>query len=85
MKKVIKFYADWCGPCRMYAPIFNKVADKYRDQVEVYDINVDDDSETAQKYEVRSIPFTVLVKEDGSIVRKVGILSENEIEELFLS
>ena len=69
----------------MYAPIFNKVADKYRDQVEVYDINVDDDSETAQKYEVRSIPFTVLVKEDGSIVRKVGILSENEIEELFLS
>jgi thioredoxin 1 len=69
----------------MYAPIFNKVADKYRDQVEVYDINVDNDPETAQKYEVRSIPFTVLVKEDGSIVRKVGILSENEIEELFLS
>ena len=85
MKKVIKFYADWCGPCRMYAPIFNKVADKYRDQVQVYDINVDDDPESAQKYEVRSIPFTVLVKEDGSIVRKVGILSENEIEELFLS
>ena len=69
----------------MYAPIFNKVADKYRDQVEVYDINVDNDPETAQKYEVRSIPFTVVVKEDGSIVRKVGILSENEIEELFLS
>lgn len=69
----------------MYAPIFNKVADKYRDQVEVYDINVDNDPETAQKYEVRSIPFTVLVKEDGSIVRKIGILSENEIEELFLS
>lgn len=69
----------------MYAPIFNKVADKYRDQVQVYDINVDDDPESAQKYEVRSIPFTVLVKEDGSIVRKVGILSENEIEELFLS
>lgn len=85
MKKVIKFYADWCGPCRMYAPIFNKVADKYRDQVEVYDINVDNDPETAQKYEVRSIPFTVLVKEDRSIIRKVGILSENEIEELFLS
>ena len=85
MKKVIKFYADWCGPCRMYAPIFNKVADKYRDQVQVYDINVDNDPESAQKYEVRSIPFTVLVKEDGSIVRKVGILSENEIEELFLS
>ena len=69
----------------MYAPIFNKVADKYRDQVQVYDINVDNDPESAQKYEVRSIPFTVLVKEDGSIVRKVGILSENEIEELFLS
>jgi thioredoxin 1 len=69
----------------MYAPIFNRVADKYRDQVEVYDINVDNDPETAQKYEVRSIPFTVLAKEDGSAVKKAGVLSEKELEELFLS
>jgi len=85
MKTIYKFYADWCGPCRMYAPTFDKVAKKYDNQVEYHNINVDEQPEIAQKYNVRSIPYTVLVKEDGSTVNKVGILSEIEVEELFLS
>ena len=86
MKKVIKFWAPWCGPCKIYAPTFTKVAEKFKGQVETLEIDVDQDTDgLAGKYKVRNIPFTVLVKEDGSIVSKVGNLTESELEELFLS
>lgn len=86
MKQVIKFYADWCGPCRNYAPTFDKVSEKYDGQVEFTNINVDKDTEgLAAKYKVRSIPHTVLVKEDGTVLPKTGMLTETELEELILS
>lgn len=85
MKKVIKFWAPWCGPCRMYAPTFDKVAEKFEGQVEFVSINVDEDQDAAKQYQVRSIPFTVLVKEDGTQIPKVGMLSATELEELILS
>ena len=86
MKKVIKFWAPWCGPCKMYAPTFTTVSEKYKDQIQFIEVDVDQDSEgLAGEYKVRNIPFTVLVREDGSIVSKVGVLSESQLEELILS
>ena len=86
MKKVIKFYADWCGPCRSYAPTFDKVSEKYSDQVEFVNINVDKDTTgLAAEMGVRSIPFTVLIKEDGTQIKKTGALPETQLEELILS
>lgn len=85
MKKVIKFWAPWCGPCRMYAPTFDKVAEKYNGQVEAINVNVDEDQDLARKYNVISIPHTILVKEDGTEIVKTGVLSETALEELFLS
>ena len=86
MKKIIKFYANWCGPCKSYAPIFDKVIEKYKDQVEVYNVNLDKDTDgLAAEYKIRSIPATVLVKEDGTLLTKIGILSETELEELIIS
>lgn len=85
MKKVIKFWAPWCGPCRMYAPTFDKVAEKYDGQVEFININVDEDKELSSQYNVRNIPHTVLVKEDGTVLPKTGMLSETDLEELVLS
>lgn len=85
MKKVLKFWAPWCGPCRMYAPTFDKVAKKYEGQVEFVSINVDEDQATASEYNVRSIPHTVLIKEDGTVLPKTGLLSETDLEELVLS
>lgn len=86
MKKVIKFYADWCGPCRSYAPTFDKVSEKYDGQMEFINVNVDKDTDGyAAKHNVRSIPHTTLIKEDGTEVKKVGMLSEVQLEELILS
>lgn len=86
MKQIVKFYADWCGPCRTYGPTFDKLAEKYKDQVKFININVDKDTDgQAAKFKVRSIPHTVLVKEDGTIISKTGMLPENELEELILS
>ena len=86
MKQVVKFYANWCGPCKMYAPTFDTVAEKYNGQVEFINVNVEDDTEgLAAKYKVRNIPHTVLVREDGTTLVKVGKLSEAELEELVLS
>lgn len=85
MKKVVKFWAPWCGPCRMYAPTFDKVAEKYEGQVEFINVNVDENRELAGKFNVRSIPHTVLIKEDGTEITKTGILSEIDLEELVLS
>lgn len=86
MKKVLKFYADWCGPCRVYAKTFDKVAEKYDDQLEFININIEKDtSGLAAEHKVRSIPHTVLIKEDGTVIPKTGRLSELELEELVLS
>ena len=84
--KVIKFYADWCGPCRTYAPTFDKVVEKYSEKVNFENVNVDKETDgLASEFKVRSIPFTVFQKEDGSNITKSGILSETQLEELILS
>jgi len=85
IKKVIKFWAPWCGPCKNYEPIFKKVASKYSDKIEFIDINVDSDNPETTHFKVRSIPYTVCIKEDGSVLTKAGVLNEQELEKLILS
>lgn len=79
--KVIKFYADWCGPCKTYAPVFDKVVNELN--VEYQNINVDKDTTgLAAKYKVRSIPLTVFINEDGTSTKEVGMLSEEKLKQL---
>ena len=66
MITVKKFYAEWCGPCKMLSPIMEKVKTNY-DNVSFSDINIDEDFEVAQKYLVRSVP-TVIIEQDGKEV-----------------
>lgn len=85
-KKVIKFYATWCGPCKIYGKTWDKVVPSYEDQVEFLNIDVDKDTTgLAAKYKVNSIPHTVLLKEDGTVIEKNGRLSQDELTELILS
>ena len=86
MKKVIKFYATWCGPCKVYGKTWDKVTPNFEDQVEFINIDIEKDTTgLAAKYKVKSIPHTVLIKEDGSEIEKGGRLSSSELEELILS
>lgn len=85
-KKVIKFYAEWCGPCKVYAKTWDQVIPTYEDQIEFSNINVDKDTTgLAAKYKVVNIPTTLLIREDGSELKKVGRLTKEELTELILS
>jgi len=77
---VVDFFADWCMPCLMLAPVIEELADQIKD-VKFAKINVDDNKELAQKYEVRSIPCLIVFKDGEEVDRMVGNNSGDEIEE----
>jgi thioredoxin 1 len=79
--KVIKFYADWCAPCKAYAPIFEKVM-KEKD-IDYENIDIDKDtSGLAAEHNIRSIPATVFIYDDGNIFKSQGALPEEKLKEL---
>ena len=85
-KKVIKFFATWCGPCKVYGKVWDKVTPSYADQIQFTNIDIDKDTTgLANKLKIESVPTTVLVREDGSQLKKVGRLSTEELTELILS
>ena len=82
---VVDFWAEWCGPCKMIAPIMEELAGEYADKFKVGKLNVDDNRETAMKYRVLSIP-TLLVFKDGEIKEQiVGALPKGALKEKILA
>lgn len=85
-KTVIKFYAPWCGPCRVYGPTFNQVKEELQGQVEFIDINVEDDLENlSAKYKVRGIPHTVLLVNGQEVKAHSGRMTEEQLREFILN
>ena len=85
-KKVIKFFATWCGPCKVYGKVWDKVTPSYADQIQFTNIDIDKvTTGLANKLKIESVPTTVLIREDGSQLKKVGRLSTEELTELILS
>lgn len=85
MTKVIKFYAEWCGPCKLYAKTFDEVSEELKDQVEFVNVNVEKDTTgLAAQYKVTGIPMTVVIK-DGVQKTKTGRLDGNTLKEFILS
>ena len=72
---IVDFYADWCGPCKMVAPVLDSIAEE-RDDVTVGKVNVDQDGELAVRYGVMSIPTIVIFKDGKEINRSVGAKSK---------
>lgn len=76
---VVDFYADWCGPCKMMAPIVHQLAEEYVGKVKIGKINVDQNIELAQKYRVMSIPTFVFFQNGQAVQTIVGGMSKNEL------
>ena len=78
--KLLKFYADWCGPCKVQSQIIKNAGDKITVQIE--DVNIDDNLFMAQDFQVRGVPTMVLVdNEQKEIKRHVGVLKEEDLIE----
>lgn len=78
---VIDFWAEWCGPCKKVAPIVEELAEEYADRVLIGKYNVDEDTDLATEYGIRSIP-TILFFKGGQLVDKnVGSISKAKLEE----
>lgn len=79
---LIDFWADWCGPCRMMAPVVSNIAEKYEGKIKVGKINVDNEPELANAFRIDSIPKFILI-ENGQIVSSfVGYHTQEEAESL---
>ena len=76
MVEIKKFEADWCGPCRMLKPTFEKLEESFGNSVKFSYINVDESQDEAAKYSIRSIPAVVIVKDGAEVNRLVGVQSE---------
>lgn len=85
--KLLDFHADWCGPCKTQDPIIEDVEDEWdeSDDVTVEKVDVDNEQETANKYEVRSIPTIIVVTGEGDnsteYTRFIGVTEEDDINE----
>lgn len=80
---LVDFWASWCGPCRMFAPIIDTVAEEYPDEVKVGKINVDEENELAQQYRVASIPTLIMFKNGEAVKRSVGVISKEDVVSMF--
>ena len=74
---LVDFYADWCGPCKMQAPIIEEIAKAIGDQAKVGNFNVDENPETAQKYNILSIP-TIIIFKNGAPVQTLSGLQNKD-------
>ncbi|MGI6664004.1 MAG: thioredoxin [Christensenellaceae bacterium] len=82
---IIDFWAEWCGPCRMFGPIFEEVAAEMGDKVVFAKLNVDEQEELARQYKVMTIPTVMLFKDGGAVKKSVGVLNKVELKELIES
>ena len=76
---LIDFYADWCGPCKMLAPIVEEVASEHED-LKVVRINIDNEESIAMDYQIMSIPTLVLIKDGKEVDRVIGYVQKKVIE-----
>lgn len=76
---LVDYWAEWCGPCKMIAPILDEIADEYEGKLTIAKINIDENRSTPQKYAVRGIPTLMIFKDGDVAATKVGALSKSQL------
>lgn len=78
---LVDFWAEWCGPCKMIAPILDEIATEYEGKLTVGKLNIDQNSATPPKFGIRGIPTLLLFKDGAVAATKVGALSKTQLKE----
>lgn len=76
---LVDYWAEWCGPCKMIAPILDEISKEYAGRLKVGKLNIDDNNQTPPKYGIRGIPTLMLFKNGNVEATKVGALSKSQL------
>ena len=76
---LVDYWAEWCGPCKMIAPILDEIASEYGDKLKICKIDIDANQETPPKYGIRGIPTLMLFKNGDVAATKIGALSKSQL------
>jgi len=76
---LVDFWAEWCGPCKMIAPVIDQLADEYQGKIKIGKVNVDDNQELAMKYQVMSIPTLIIFKNGKPVDQIIGAVSKDHL------
>ena len=78
---LIDFYAEWCGPCKMVAPVLEELSDEYAGRVDIYKINVDEEEELSMLFGIRSIPTLIFIEKNGTMHRSQGAMGKPQLKQ----
>ncbi len=76
---LVDYWAEWCGPCKMIAPLLNEIADEYADKLKIAKLNIDENPVTPPKYGIRGIPTLMLFRNGNVEATKVGAVSKSQL------
>lgn len=79
---IIDFYADWCGPCRMVAPVLEELSEKYKGKVDIYKVNTEEEQELSELFGIRSIPSILFIPKEGKPQMTMGALPKESFEKI---
>jgi thioredoxin 1 len=76
---LVDYWAEWCGPCKMIAPVLDELAGEYADKLRIVKLNIDENPKTPPKYGIRGIPTLMLFKNGSVEAQKVGAMSKSQL------